>query len=300
MDLNRREFLKTGAMVLGVAAATEGISSVFPQKASLAEATGPTPVYEIYALKYAGPFTSKLAMLLWLEGWDIDIDRNYYIWVIKGKGENIVVDSGCGTTFATKRKLKNYVNPVDVLARIGVNGTNISKVIITHIPFDHVGGVEMFPQAFPKATFYVQKKEFDFWTKHPIAKKHPFAHVTDELANKALAALEGTDRLVLICGDQKIMPGIELLFAPGHTPGLQAVAVNTAKGTAIVASDCAHIARSFKEDKPTVLITDMIAWMESYDKLRARASSIDLIFPGHDLKMLTDYPKVAEDVTRLV
>jgi glyoxylase-like metal-dependent hydrolase (beta-lactamase superfamily II) len=130
--------------------------------------------------------------------------------------------------------------------------------------------------------------------------KHPFAYVTDVIANKALAALEGTDRLVLIPGDQEIMPGIELLLAPGHTVGLQAVAVNTIKGTAVLASDCAHVRDSFREDIPSVFITDLIAWMESYDKLRSKASSIDLIFPGHDAVTLHDYPKVAEDVTRLV
>jgi glyoxylase-like metal-dependent hydrolase (beta-lactamase superfamily II) len=43
----------------------------------------------------------------------------------------------------------------------------------------------------------------------------------------------------------------------------------------------------------------MAAWLESYDKVRSRASSIDLIFPGHDTQLLTGYPKVAQDVTRL-
>jgi len=257
-------------------------------------------VYEIYALKYAGPFTSKVAMLFWNEGWNEEIERNYYIWVIKGKGENIIVDTGTAVTTAAKKNLKGYVNPVDVLARIGVNGSNVSKVIVTHIHFDHIGGIEMFPKAFPNAVYYVQKKEFDFWTKHPVAKRRPSLAVSDEQANKTFAALAGTNKLKLVNGDQKIMPGIELLLAPGHTVGLQAVAVNTAKGTAIVASDCAHIARSFKEDNPSCLITDMVAWMESYDKLRAKASALELIFPGHDVLMLQNYPKVAEDVTRLV
>ena len=44
---------------------------------------------------------------------------------------------------------------------------------------------------------------------------------------------------------------------------------------------------------------DMVGWLGSYEKLKAKASSIDLIFPGHDVKMLNDFPKVAEDVTRL-
>lgn len=262
--------------------------------------TGLAQFYEIYALKYAGPLTSQLAMVFWNEGWNEQIDRNYYLWVIKGKGEIIVVDTGTGTTFAAKNQLKNYVNPVDVLARIGVTGSNVTRVVITHMHFDHVGGMEMFPRAFPEARFYVQRKEFDFWTQNPIAKRRPFAWLADELANHAVAALEGTKRLEIVCGDQQITPGIELLLAPGHTIGLQAVSVHTKKGCAIVASDCAHIFRNIKEDNPSSLITDMIAWMESYDKLKAKGSSLDLIFPGHDLMMLDNYPKVAQDVTQLV
>ncbi len=299
MKMDRRDFLKSSAAVLGAAAVSEGISSAFAQKGSVAEAAGPAPEYEIYALKYAGPFTSSVAMVFFNEEWDKTIERNYYIWAIKGKDGVTVVDAGTGLAEQSKRKLKGYVNPVQALARIGVNGSNVKQVIITHIHFDHVGGMEMFPQAFPQAKFYVQKKEFDFWIKSPVAKKKPFVGITDTLANKIVADMEGTDRLQLICGDQVILPGIELLLTPGHTLGLQSVAVNTAKGKAIVASDCAHIARSFKEDNPSCLIMDMVGWLASYEKLRAKAASIDLIFPGHDVWMLQAFPKVAEDVTRL-
>ena len=97
-----------------------------------------------------------------------------------------------------------------------------------------------------------------------------------------------------------ILPGIELIFAPGHTPGLQVVAVNTTKGTAIAGSDCAHIFQNYEEEIPSCFITDMVSWMKTYDRLKARASSLNLLFPGHDIKMFTQYPKVAEDITRLV
>lgn len=298
MVLNRREFLKSSGSVLGAGVLGEGISTLTARKGSVAEAAGPVPMYEIYALKYAGPFTRKLAYGLYGKGWDENIKINYYIWAIKGKDEFIVVDTGCGLSGARQRKLETYVNPVEVLARIGVNGSNVRKVIMTHMHFDHVGGMEMFPAAFPKATFYVQKKEYDFWTKNPFSKRPQFNR--DEVALKAMADLEGTDRLVLICGDQKIMPGIEVLLAPGHTPGLQAVAVNTAKGTAIVASDLAQIHRALREDSTGSVYTDLIGCLASYDKIKARAASLELIFVGHDMNLSTDFPKVAEDVTRLV
>src|SRR5512136_1881290 len=135
--------------------------------------------------------------------------------------------------------------------------------------------------------------------KNPIAKRAPFLHVSDIGANQYLRKLEGSKRLHLIRGDKKILPGIELLLVPGHTVGMQAIAVNTEKGTAIIGSDVAHFFVSYRIDIPSAIITDMVAWMKSFDKLRTKASSMDLMFPGHDPLMMTQYPKVADDVVRL-
>jgi glyoxylase-like metal-dependent hydrolase (beta-lactamase superfamily II) len=254
------------------------------------------PIYEIYAVKYAGPFTRPVAKVFWNSDWEKEIQINYYIWVVKGHGETLVVDSGVAPPLAQEMGLQGYVNPVHVLKGIGIEASQVRKVVITHIHFDHVNGMELFP----KATFYVQEKEFNFWMKDPVAKKPPFLMLSAPDRNANLAMLEGTERLVLTKGDQTILPGIELLLAPGHTPGLQVVAVNTAKGTAIVGSDCAHIFRNYEEEIPSTFITDMVAWMKTYDKLKSKVSSLNLLFPGHDLKMATHYPEVAEGITRLV
>ena len=77
-------------------------------------------------------------------------------------------------TVAADRKLKGYVNPVDVAARDGLKPNDVTKVVITHMHWDHVGGMEMMPKAYPRAVFYVQKREYDFWTKHPVAKRKIF------------------------------------------------------------------------------------------------------------------------------
>jgi glyoxylase-like metal-dependent hydrolase (beta-lactamase superfamily II) len=255
-----------------------------------------TPIYEIYAVKYAGPLISSVAMVLWNTDWEKRIERNYYIWVIRGNGEALIVDCGVAPPLAKERQIPGYVNPGEVLARLGLNTSQIKRVIITHVHFDHISGIKLYPNT----TYYIQKKEFNFWIKDPIAKKPPFARVTDPVGNTHLAELEGTERLIMIDGDQTILPGIELLLAPGHTPGLQVVAVNTAKGTAIVGSDCAHIFRNYEEDIPSIFVTDMVAWMKTYNKLKSKVSSADLLFPGHDMKMFTEYPLVAEDITQLV
>jgi glyoxylase-like metal-dependent hydrolase (beta-lactamase superfamily II) len=254
------------------------------------------PAYEIYALKYAGPFVRPAAMVTWFHDLDKTATINYYLCAILGGKEPIVVDCGCSPELARERCLIGYVNPVDVLRRINIEAQSVKHVILSHIHFDHISGIRLFP----RATFLVQEKEYNFWIKNPMARRAPFMHTTDPAGNRYLGRLEGTKRLRLVRGDRKLFPGIELLLTPGHTVGHQVVAVNTAKGTAIVGSDAAHLFSSYRTDIPSALITDMVAWMKSYDKIRARASSLDLIFPGHDPAMLENFPQVAEDVTRLV
>jgi hypothetical protein len=77
------------------------------------------------------------------------------------------------------------------------------------------------------------------------------------------------------------------------------VAVSTARGTAIIVSDCAHTFRNYQEDWLSCLTVDLEGWMRSFDKLRNKASSPDLLFPGHDPLMSENYPRVAQDITRL-
>jgi glyoxylase-like metal-dependent hydrolase (beta-lactamase superfamily II) len=252
--------------------------------------------YEIYALRYAGPFTSSGAFLMWLQDWEKVEKRSYYFWCIKGIHETIIVDAGVSPDLAKERNLAGYVSPAEVLFRIDVKAEDVRRVILTHMHWDHASGALLFPEA----TFYIQELEYGFWTKDPIASRPVFKRSTDGAANAYLASLEGTDRLVLLKGDQNILPGIECLLAPGHSVGLQAVAVNTAKGTAILGSDCAHLFRNYREDWPSAIIVDLVGWMNTYEKLRAKASSPDLLFPGHDPLMSEKYPPVAEGVTRLV
>jgi glyoxylase-like metal-dependent hydrolase (beta-lactamase superfamily II) len=252
--------------------------------------------YEIYALKYAGPFTSSGAFLMWRKDWEKQVQRNYYIWCVRGEKEMVIVDAGIPPELARAKNLAGYVNPVEVLSRIGIKAEEVRHLILTHIHWDHSSGVGLFPNA----TVYVQEEEFNFAIKDPIASRPAFAATADPKSKAYIASLEGTKRLILVKGDREILPGIECLLAPGHTVALQAVAVKTRKGTAIVGSDCAHTFRNYREDWPSCLIVDLVGWMKSYDKLRKKASSPDLLFPGHDPLMSSDYPEVAKDVTRLV
>jgi glyoxylase-like metal-dependent hydrolase (beta-lactamase superfamily II) len=250
----------------------------------------------IEAICYAGPLESSGAFTMWLREWEQTVSRNYYFWCLRGEGPPVLVDCGVGPDMARDRAVNGYANPAEMVERIGLKAEKVQHLVLTHLHWDHANGVSLFPNA----RFYVQETEYRFWLEDPASKRPPFQYLADPSATAHLASLEGTDRLCLLDGDAEVLPGIRCLLAPGHTVGLQAVAVDTAEGVAVLAADCAHTFRNLREDWPSALIVDLVGWMHSFDKLRAAVSRPDLLFPGHDARLASDYPEVAPGITRLV
>jgi glyoxylase-like metal-dependent hydrolase (beta-lactamase superfamily II) len=305
-SIDRREFVKSISLALGTAAVS-GLSpmlSMAQEKPGAAKASSTGEIYEVYALKYFAPLNYKLAKALYQVGWVDDLKINCYIWAIRNKnnGEITLVDTGMDTTMGQRYSSLNansvFVPPPQLVARFGIKPEQVTKVVITHMHVDHVGGMVNFPKLYPNAQFFIQKKEFDFWVNSPLAQRPPFKIFGYAPGANAIAELANTPRLTIADGDRFIGPDMELLLAHGHTPGLQAVLLPTAKGQTILGSDSAHLFRSFKEDLPSGIITDIPAWLLTFDKLRAKAP-LENIFPGHDPLMSTNFPTVAEDITQL-
>lgn len=101
------------------------------------------PAYQIYALKYAGPFVRPACMMTWFQDMDKTVLVNYYIFVIRGEEETIVVDCGVRPELARKRELINYLSPVEALKRMDVEASQVRHLVATHIHFDHISGIRL-------------------------------------------------------------------------------------------------------------------------------------------------------------
>jgi len=304
--IDRRDFVKSVTVALG-ATAVSGVASIIAvgqDKPAVPMSAGTGAMYEVFALKYLGPFRLKLAKALYQTGWAEDFQVNLYIWVVRDKktGEVTLVDTGTddamGQKFSSLNPGSVFVPPSQLVARLGIKPEQVTRVVITHMHVDHAGGMMDFPKLYPNAQFYVQKKEFDFWVNSPLAQRPPFKMFGYNPSAAAVAELAKTKRLTILDGDMVIGSGMELLLAPGHTAGLQAVLLPTAKGQTIVGSDSGHIFRYFKDDMPSGIISDIPSWLLTFDKLKAKAP-LENIFPGHDVLMATAFPTVAEDITQL-
>src|SRR5215510_11882571 len=95
--------------------------------------------YEIYALRYA-TMTPRTPNMNFLQPDPHDsaaADLDYFVWLIRGGGRDILVDTGFNAEEAKARSRKLTLNPVDALEKFGVPAGSIRDVIVTHLHYDH-------------------------------------------------------------------------------------------------------------------------------------------------------------------
>ena len=207
--------------------------------------------YEIYALRYAtmSPRTPHMNYLRRIPHETTAQDLDYFVWLIRGDGRDILVDTGFNAEEAQARSRKLTLNPVDALARFGVDADGIQDVIVTHLHYDHAGNLDRFP----KARFHLQDREMSFATGRCMCQgllRHPFSveHVT------LMVRHVFNERVTFHNGDGEVAPGVTLHRVGGHSDGLQVVRVETARGPVVLASDASHYYGNMHRRSPFPII----------------------------------------------
>ena len=175
--------------------------------------------YEVYALNQAGR-TVDWSLRLYSYTPGETAKSAYFLWVLQGPAGPIVVDTGFAPHQAAAQgvALEDFRTREALLAAAGVDPASVSTVILTHLHWDHFDVEGMFPQA----TFWVQRRELEFWTGYGTRERWHRRGVTDCFAAD-VAALQSSGRLRLVDGTADVTDGVALEWVGGHTPGLQIV-----------------------------------------------------------------------------
>ncbi len=169
--------------------------------------------------------------------------------LLKSSKRNILIDNGIGHDFVEKYGDKLGKKFADIyavksgvasleksLAFHGLKLDEITDVILTHLHFDHAGGStrsengKLVP-TFPKAKYYVQKKNLDVALKPNLREKASYlpANFQPLLQQNVLETLSGPS--------ENYFPNISFYISDGHTQGMQVVKVSDGKNGIVYCAD---------------------------------------------------------------
>lgn len=158
------------------------------------------------------------------------------------------------------------------LADLELTPDDIDILVLSHLHFDHAANAKMFDNG--KTRILAQADEIE--GVKTITGEFQGAHLVSDFDGLNIEAVHG---------DAEIVPGVDVIFTPGHTWGTMSLKVDLPEaGTKIFTSDAVYMGASW--GPPAIgagIVWDSVGWLESVEKLRkiAQETNAEVIF-GHD------------------
>src|SRR5262245_6255950 len=111
--------------------------------------SGDVDKYEVYAVRFATIANFRVASLVAGADPTRRMDIAMMIWVLKGiDGRVAIVDSGFHREqYFRQFAVKDYLRPSEAIAPLGLKPESVTDLIVSHMHWDHAGGIDLFPNA---------------------------------------------------------------------------------------------------------------------------------------------------------
>lgn len=279
----------------GAASLAALILSIAATLGALAPAQKAPPAYEVYAVRYGTLPAFRVSALIAGADTSRRMDIAMMVWLLKGPdGRNVLVDAGFHReSFVNRWHPTGFMPPSEAVARTGVKPEEITDVIISHVHWDHLDGVDLFP----KARVWIQREEFDHHLDSAGTVKN---RAIDSADARILAGIAREGRLMLVDGDDReVIPGIRVYTGGKHTFASQLATVNTASGTVVIASDNMYLYENLARHRPIAQTLDSASNLRTQTRMTMLASDPKLIIPGHDPEVFVRFPAPGNGIARI-
>jgi len=218
-----------------------------------------------------------------LEGESGDITFPILVFVVEHPVGVVVLDTGlhpqlartterlgkCATMFQVHLPADGSGALGPVLRGAGFDPAEVGQVVLTHLHFDHAGGLV----DLPNARVVVQRREWADRRNDGLVRIGAYNPADFELGHDRLE-LEGDHDLF---GDGAVV----CLLTDGHTAGHQSVRVRTGAGVYVVCGDCCYLRRTLT-DKHLPPFGDRARQLASLRRLEEEQSAGATLLFGHD------------------
>ncbi len=253
------------------------------------------PVYEVYAISYGVLPDFPVSALVAGADTSRRMDIQMMVWLARGpEGRTVLIDTGFHRERLVRSwNVRDFVPPSEAVARAGVRPEEVTDVVVTHLHWDHAGGVELFPNA----RVWIQEEEYAHYRRPEVRATRTGVDPED------LAVLEGVaarGRLMLVPGDaREILPGITVYTGGRHTHASQYAGVRTRQGTVVVASDNLYLYENLERRLPIAQTLDAESNLRAQERMTRIAPDPRLIVPGHDPAVFSRFPRPGKGVARI-
>jgi glyoxylase-like metal-dependent hydrolase (beta-lactamase superfamily II) len=246
------------------------------------------PEYTIEAIRFGTIPQFRTASLVIGADPNEKLDIATIIWLIRGGGRTILFDTGYyrQTPGFDRFGTVDFVRPDEAVKLEGVQPDEVTDVIVSHIHWDHMGGISLFP----KATIWIQKDEYQYYlggAYQPGGK--PGGELEDLLE---LLRRNVTGKVVLIDGDDReILPGIHVYTGARHTYASQYIKIDGTPAY-VLASDNVYLYRNIDTKAPIATFdpVDRFANVAAFDRMIRLAGARERVLPGHDMLIFSRFP----------
>ena len=175
---------------------------------------------------------------------------SFQCFVLRSGKDCVMIDTCIGN--GRHREFDIFTNMrtsfLEDLAAAGFPRGSITKVLCTHLHFDHVGWNTMLVDGkwvptFPTARYYFGKEEYAHWKElERTGEYHDLTHMGDSINPVVDAGL-----VELVGPTAQITDEVSIFPTPGHTPGHVSVLIRSKGAEAVITGDMMHHPLQFAE-----------------------------------------------------
>jgi glyoxylase-like metal-dependent hydrolase (beta-lactamase superfamily II) len=199
--------------------------------------------YSVQAFN-GGTFWVPGPEVYWMESWNQREEMNTLIYLIRGGGQNILINTGPPLDLAIINEAwlgffgypeaqisrTDEQLPQNILRSQGLEPEDITTVLVTPLQAYATANIPMFSNA----TIAISRRGWIEDFQAPYYHLHVPRHLRIPPDVNHYLQNEGWDKVHLLADEEQILPGIRVFWAGVHHRSSIAVAIDTEKGTVII------------------------------------------------------------------